>query len=447
MKVEAAVVTQKRQNGAFNADSVNINGKVLSHEVIQSGYKGTGVMSDTVFFSVSSSDIEGFADAAVAAFNERSDRFKEANCNPSDVITGYFKDSVYALGEMGHRSSELASSIMYATDNTVILAKTGNTQMYTYSVNGLAKVTPALFANDDGASQYGLCTFPTTAVGDIYLLVSPGVAQVLTDKDIEDICKAAEGSVKKIVNLITKVAAAKEGSGSLSTIAVKVTEVDEKKSSAFGFVSPKGSEDAGSDESSSSETEPAEEKIGTKPAGSSEEKTKKLKLAVLAAAIVLAVLGCAALGLKLFGGNILDGAFNKPGEATTASVTTTAAQVTTTKPAATTKVAKPTTTKAVTTTAPATTKAAASTAAPATAAPATAAPATSATRATYYYYEEEPDTDYEEEYDPTEPEEEGTTAAPEEPEGPTEIPVDTDPAEPDDNTDNSPGDTDEDFFD
>ncbi|MBQ6118434.1 MAG: hypothetical protein IJK98_04305, partial [Clostridia bacterium] len=350
IKVDAAVVTQKRENAAFNSDSVNINGKLLSREAVQNGYKGTGTMSGTVYFSLSSSDIEGFPDAAVAAFNECAEKFKDGSAAPSDVITGYFKDSVYALGEMGHRSSELVSSVLYLSGNTVIMAKSGNTQMYTYSADVLTKVTPALFATEDGAAQYGLCTFPSVSVDDIFLLLSAGVAQVLTDKDIDDICKLAGGSLKKLVNLLSKVAAQKEGAGGISVIAVKVTEADDGSGEeVFGFAAAPRIDESGSafgadGEASDQLTDPYDRKNRDKD----KNKSGKVVVGILAAAVILVILACAVLAVKLFGGTI-GSMFGKDKE-TTSSVTTTtqAPAVTTTRPAV-------TTTSAVTTTNPVTT--------------------------------------------------------------------------------------------
>ncbi|MBQ6065711.1 MAG: hypothetical protein IJK89_02730 [Clostridia bacterium] len=361
IKVEAAVVTQKKSNTPFNTDSVNINGKLLPHEVVQNGYKGTGVMEGTVFFSLSSSEIEGFADASVAAFNERADNFHTDEANPSEIITGYFKDSVYALGEMGHRSSELASSVMYAAGNTVILAKTGSTQLYAYSKNGIAKVAPALFSNEDGYSQYGICTFPAVFPDDIFLLVSPGVSQVLTDKDLDDICKVADGSVKKIVSLIAKVTAAKEGSGGISAIAVKVVEAEEEKGKLdFGF--------AGAGDKIDSEIERIDEPVpaaslyepltetSSSGDGSQTKKTKKLTVAVLVALVIIVLLAIAALGLKMFGGNIGQ-LFSWQKEPSTVVVTTTEKAAETTTKQAVTTTSPVTTTMPVTTTVPVTTTA------------------------------------------------------------------------------------------
>ena len=400
IKVEAAVVTQKKQNVPFNPDSVNINGKVLPHEVVQSGYKGTGVMSGTVFFAVSSSDIEGFADASVAAFNERADHLNDENADPSDIITGYFKDSVYALGEMGHRSSDLDSSILYAYGNYVILAKTGNTQLYAYSKNGFAKVTPALFANEDGASQYGLCTFPTVAVDDIFLLVSPGVTQVLTDKDLDDICKAAEGSVKKIVNLIFKVASVKQGSGGITAMAVKVLEADDEKGQ-FGFAAAAEREAIREDDAASAPVAPEipSETGRLTEYPSSKQKTKKLSVAVLTALIIIALLACSALGFKLFGSNIMRLIGKEPATTAVAVVTTQKAAVTTTKPAV-------TTTNPVTTTTPVTTTSPVTTTAKPTTTAAAVTP-TSPRTTTSRYEEEEENTTREE---ATSQEEENTTA-------------------------------------
>ena len=404
IKVEAAVVTQKKQNVPFNTDSVNINGKVLPREVIQNGYKGTGLMHGTVFFSISSSEIEGFADASVAAFNERAEAFHSPDAAAAEIITGYFKDSVYALGEMGHRSSELASSIFYASDDSVILAKTGNIQLYAYSKNGFAKVSPALFANVDGTSQYGICSFPSVAVGDIFLLVSPGVSQVLTDKDLDDICKAAEGSIKKIVNLIAKVTAVKQGDGGITAIAVKVVEINggaENINFTFADATDKLTERNDTESPSVSVLDAPEDKLYAGHDEDQPTKGRKAVVAVLVALVIIALLACGALAFKLFGGTVPD--FFKKTEPTTVVITT--AKETTTKQDVTTTAAAVTTTKPVTTTAVVTT----------TEKQTTAAPTSSRSSYTYRYEEEEEEEEEEENTTAENPTEEENTTQEENP--------------------------------
>ena len=57
MKVEAAIVTQKRPLALYNTDSVNVNGKVMPREVIKNGYKGSGILSGNVYFALTSSGV------------------------------------------------------------------------------------------------------------------------------------------------------------------------------------------------------------------------------------------------------------------------------------------------------------------------------------------------------------------------------------------------------
>lgn len=225
MKVEAAVITQKGLNAEFNCDSVNINGKVLPREVILNGYKGAGVMSDSVFFALSHSDIEGFADAAVAAFNDRASGFVQSNAAP-EIISGFFEDSISALKEMDKKSSDLVCSVLYACGRSVIIGKTGETSVYNYSQGTLSRIEPEKKLYDDGLASYGLNLFNNVVVDDLFILLSPGLSEVLTDKDIADICRISDGSVKKIVNLVNKVSQAKNNELSSTVIAVRILETE-----------------------------------------------------------------------------------------------------------------------------------------------------------------------------------------------------------------------------
>ncbi|MBR3766816.1 MAG: hypothetical protein IKL10_01080 [Clostridia bacterium] len=234
MKVEAAIVTQKRPSAAYNTDSVNVNGKVFSRDVIKNGYKGSGILSGNVYFALTSSGVEGFADAAVAAFNERAEKFPVAR-DPRSVFSGFFEDCRSALMKMDKSEEELVSACLYASGRKVVLAKNGNAKLYAVRLNVCTPVTPEKV--EDTVANYSSSVFPDVLVGDIFILVSSGVAELLSEKDIEDICRVSDGSVKKIVSLISKVAFARESEAAVSVIAVKVLETAvEEEIPALGFV-------------------------------------------------------------------------------------------------------------------------------------------------------------------------------------------------------------------
>lgn len=218
MKIEAAAVTQKRPSAEFNNDSVNINGKVFSREIIKNGYKGSGVVSGDVYFALASSDVDGFADAAVAAFNDNAVDFR--NNAPETVLNDFFDNCREALQRTEHQASELVCSNLYASGRKVVVALNGTAAVYKCSGDSCVRVT------DTSVNAAGVHTrvFPDVDPGDIYILVSPGVTATLSDKDIADICKVSDGSVKRIVNLISKVSLSKEGKDAGSAIAVKILE-------------------------------------------------------------------------------------------------------------------------------------------------------------------------------------------------------------------------------
>ena len=218
MKIEAAAVTQKRPAAEFNNDSVNINGKVFSREIIRNGYKGSGIVSGDVYFALASSGVDGFADAAVAAFNENAASF--GSQLPEAVLGEFFDNCAEALSRTSHSSDALVCANLYAGGRKVVIAFNGNAAAYKFNGETCVRVS-ATSVSESGVST---CVFPDVAAGEIYILVSPGVTATLSDKDIEDICKVSDGSVKRIVNLISKVSLSKEGTDAGSAIAVNILE-------------------------------------------------------------------------------------------------------------------------------------------------------------------------------------------------------------------------------
>ncbi len=221
MKVEAAIVTQKRPEAVYNTDSVNVNGKVMPREVIKNGYKGSGVLSGSVYFALTSSDVEGFADASVAAFNERAELFSRAR-EPMSVFGGFFEDCRGALLNMNRSADELVGAGFYAGGRKAVIAHNGATKIYLQRLGVASPVTTEKVA--DTTADFSGAVFSDVCEGDIFILLSPGAAEVLGDKEIEDILRISDGSVKRIVNYVLKVALAADGDKAVSAIAVKVLE-------------------------------------------------------------------------------------------------------------------------------------------------------------------------------------------------------------------------------
>lgn len=221
MKVEAAIVTQKRAEASFNTDSVNVNGKVFPRDVIKNGYKGSGIISGSVYFALTSSVVDGFADAAVAAFNERAQVFTVAK-DARTVFSGFYEDCRNALLNMGRKENELTCAGFFAKDRKVVLSGNEGVKLYLSRLGNCTPVTPEKAV--DTTADYSSCVFSDVTPGDIFILLSPGSAEVLSEKEIEDICRISDGSVKRIVSYITKVGLAKEGSNAVSAIVVKILE-------------------------------------------------------------------------------------------------------------------------------------------------------------------------------------------------------------------------------
>ncbi len=233
MKVEAAIVTQKRPSAEYNTDSVNVNGKVMPREVIRNGYKGSGVLSGSVYFALTSSDVEGFADASVTAFNERAELFSRSR-EPMSVFSGFFEDCRGALLNMNRSADELVGAGFYASGRRAVIANNGQTKVYLQRLGVTSPVTADKVT--DTTADFSGAVFSDVCEGDIFILLSPGAAQVLGDKEIEDILRISDGSVKRAVNYILKVALAAEGDKAVSAIVVKVLETAPEEEIIPAFV-------------------------------------------------------------------------------------------------------------------------------------------------------------------------------------------------------------------
>ncbi|MBQ6898387.1 MAG: hypothetical protein IJN70_05340 [Clostridia bacterium] len=233
MKVEAAIVTQKRPEAVYNTDSVNVNGKVMPREVIKNGYKGSGVLSGRIYFALTSSAVEGFADASVAAFNDRAGLFARSR-EPMSVFSGFFEDCRGALLNTDHSPEDLVGIGFYASGRRAVIALNGATRVYLQRLGVASPVTAEKVA--DTTADFSGAVFSDVCEGDIFILLSPGAAEVLGDKEIDDILRISDGSVKRVVNYILKVALAADGDKAVSAIVIKVLETDiEEEISAPAF--------------------------------------------------------------------------------------------------------------------------------------------------------------------------------------------------------------------
>lgn len=241
IKVEAAVVTQKHPSAAFNTDSININGKVLPRETVKNGYKGSGIIGGNSYFVLTSSDVEGFADAAVTAFNNRAEIFGVSR-DARSVFSGFFEDCRSALFNMSREEKELSSVCLYARGRKAVLAANYKNGLFLFR-NGECLSVEAKPA-EDTVANYSNAVLPDLTEGDIFLLLSPDAAKLLTQKDVADICKISDGSVKKIVSLISKVVLAKDGCKAVGAFAIKILETAVENEDSLGFASVFASPDS-----------------------------------------------------------------------------------------------------------------------------------------------------------------------------------------------------------
>lgn len=228
MIVDAALITRKAPDADFNTDSLNASGKVWPREVVhsESGIKAAGKSQGRPYYVLSSAETKGTAESAADLFKQCLPEFDADGSNYSMVISDYFKAFAKVLNKSGFDSSACDICVFTGFEDSVYLAKSGNAKLFRYADGALTEAVPQMFRYIDNASAYGVCSFAGVKPGEVYLLVSGGVASVLSESMFRAICNNAGGDIKKIVALIASNAVKNGCTQAVSAVAIRIEEPD-----------------------------------------------------------------------------------------------------------------------------------------------------------------------------------------------------------------------------
>ena len=179
IQVESVAITKSRLAKGFNGDNLNLNGKVISSQEADAGFKAAGNVKSPYVAVLASGNQKGFAAGAAAAFN---DYVKDVNINKHNaeaVINRFFDDMDSVVEKCSIDGARLSIGIVCAYDDCVVAAKTGNCHLLRFSEGELFEIA---LSDDDGGR--GFQFVDVIADGDVFALIGEESA---TDLDYDGI--------------------------------------------------------------------------------------------------------------------------------------------------------------------------------------------------------------------------------------------------------------------
>lgn len=163
---ESVAITKSRLTKGFNGDNLNLNGKVISAQEADNGFKAAGSVNPPYIAVIASGNQKGFAAGAVSAFNDYVKDINFNKYNAENVINKYFDDMQSVVENCGIEGGRLSTGIVCAYDDCVVAAKTGGCHLLRFSEGELFEI--ALSDDEDGR---GFQFVDVIADGDIFALI------------------------------------------------------------------------------------------------------------------------------------------------------------------------------------------------------------------------------------------------------------------------------------
>lgn len=163
---ESVAITKSRLAKGFNGDNLNLNGRVITAQEADKGFKAAGSVKPPFTSVMASGNQKGFATGAANAFNDyvKDINFNKYNAEP--VFNRFFDDMDAVVDKCSIENSRLSLGIVCAYDDCVVAAKTGGCHLLRFSEGELFEI-----ALSDDENGRGFQFVDTVADGDIYALI------------------------------------------------------------------------------------------------------------------------------------------------------------------------------------------------------------------------------------------------------------------------------------
>lgn len=163
---ESVAITKSRLTKGFNGDNLNLNGRTVSAEDADRGFKAAGAIKPPYVAVIASGNQKGFAAGAAQAFNDYVKDINLNKYNAQGIIDRFFDDMESVVEKCGIDGGRLSMGIICAYSDCVVAAKTGGCHLLRFSDGELFEIALA----DEGADR-GFQFIDVIADGDMFALI------------------------------------------------------------------------------------------------------------------------------------------------------------------------------------------------------------------------------------------------------------------------------------
>lgn len=184
---ESVAITKSRLAKGFNGDNLNLNGKIISAQEADNGFKAAGSVKPPYIAVIASGNQKGFAAGAVSAFNDYVKDINFNKYNAEAVIGKYFDDMQSVVEKCGIEGGRLSIGVVCAYDDCVVAAKSGGCHLLRFSEGELFEI-----ALSDDENGRGFQFVDVIADGDMFALIGE---EASTDLDYDGIVNTFDSDV------------------------------------------------------------------------------------------------------------------------------------------------------------------------------------------------------------------------------------------------------------
>ncbi len=229
---ESVAITKSRLAKGFNGDNLNLNGKVISAQEADNGFKAAGSVNPPYIAVIASGNQKGFAAGAVSAFNDYVKDINFNKYNAENVINKYFDDMQSVVEKCGIEGGRLSVGIVCAYDDCVIAAKTGGCHLLRFSEGELFEI-----ALSDDENGRGFQFVDVIADGDMFALIGE---EASSDLDYDGIVNTFDSDVdlKSMIKEFYKLLSVGARGKDCSVVLIKLKSDSERTYAAAPLVVP-----------------------------------------------------------------------------------------------------------------------------------------------------------------------------------------------------------------
>ena len=222
---ESVAITKSRLVKGFNGDNLNLNGKVVSMEEADAGFKAAGNVKPPYIAVVASGNQKGFASGAATAFNDYVKDIHLNKYNAEAVIGRYFDDMQAVVEKCDLPGSKLSVGIVCVYDDCVIAAKTGDCHILRFSDGELFEIA---LSDDEGGRGYQFVDVVNN--GDMFALIGE---EASADLDYDSIVNSFDtgADLKEMIKEFYRILSA-NAKGKDCTVVLMKLSCDEERTYA-----------------------------------------------------------------------------------------------------------------------------------------------------------------------------------------------------------------------